>query len=75
MAFNPRGRLGSVSFYSPSFKTQFRIAARLVCSFCEAMVVSLSVASTAGSSAKVAMVDSGVVDNPETGDTFLRNVG
>jgi hypothetical protein len=33
------------------------------------------VASTAGSSARVAMVDSGVVDNPENGDTFLRNVG
>jgi hypothetical protein len=32
--------LGSVSFYSPLLN-QFSIAARLVCSFCEAMVVSL----------------------------------
>jgi hypothetical protein len=39
----------------------FWIVARLVCSFCEAMAGSLSVASTAVSLAKVAMVDSGVV--------------
>jgi hypothetical protein len=39
----------------------FWITPRLVCSFCEAMAVSLSVASTAVSSAKVAVVDSGEV--------------
>jgi hypothetical protein len=43
------------------FLNQFWIASRLVCSFCEAMVGSLSVASTAVSLAKVAMADSGEV--------------
>jgi hypothetical protein len=42
------------------FLNHFWIASRLVCSFCEAMAGSLSVASTAVSSAKVAVVDSGV---------------
>jgi hypothetical protein len=41
------------------FLNQFWIASRLVCSFCEAMGGSLSVASTAVSSAKLAVVDSG----------------
>jgi hypothetical protein len=49
--------LGSISFYSP-FLNQFWIAAGLVCSFCEAMVGSLSVASTAVSPPKVVVVDS-----------------
>jgi hypothetical protein len=40
---------------------KFWISAKLVCSFCEAMAGSLSVASTSGSSAKVAMVDSGEI--------------
>jgi hypothetical protein len=40
------------------FLNQFWIASRLVCSFCEAMAGSLSTASTAVSSAKVAVVDS-----------------
>jgi hypothetical protein len=52
------GRLGFVSFYFP-FLNQFWIAARLVCSFCEAMAGSLSVASTVVSSARVTVVDSG----------------
>jgi hypothetical protein len=43
------------------FLNQFWIASRSVCSFCEAMAGSLSVASTAVSSAKVAVVDSGEV--------------
>jgi hypothetical protein len=54
-------RLGPIGFYSP-FLNQFRIAARLVCSLCEAMVGSCSVATTAVSSAKVAVVDPGEVD-------------
>jgi hypothetical protein len=53
-------RLGSVSFYSP-FLNHFWVAVLLVCSFCEAMAGSLSVDSTAVSSAKVAVVDSGEV--------------
>jgi hypothetical protein len=44
------------------FLKEFWIASRLVCSFCEAMAGSLSVASTAVSPAKVAVVDSGEVD-------------
>jgi hypothetical protein len=40
---------------------QFWIASRSLCSFCEAMAGSLSVATTAESSAKVAVVDSGEV--------------
>jgi hypothetical protein len=47
--------LGSGSFCSP-FLNEFRIAARLVCSSCEAMAGSLSVASTAVSSEKVAVI-------------------
>jgi hypothetical protein len=43
------------------FLNQFWIASRLVCSFCEAKVGSLSVATTAVSSSKVAVVDSGEV--------------
>jgi hypothetical protein len=50
----------SVSFLSP-FLNQFWIAIRLVCSFCEAMAGSGSVASTAVSLANVAVVDSGEV--------------
>jgi hypothetical protein len=50
----------SVSFYSP-FSNQFWIAAKSVCSFCEAMAGSLSMASTAVSSANAAMVDSNEV--------------
>jgi hypothetical protein len=42
------------------FFSQSLIAARLVFSFCEAMAGSLSVATTAVSSAKAAVVDSGV---------------
>jgi hypothetical protein len=53
-------RLGSISFHS-SFLNQFWIASRLVCSFCEAMAGSLSLASTAVSSIKVAAIDSGQV--------------
>jgi uncharacterized membrane protein len=53
-------RLESVSFYSPFLNT-FGFAARLVCSFCEAMVGSLPVVSTTVSSAKVAVVDYGEV--------------
>jgi hypothetical protein len=41
------------------FLNQFWIENRLVCSFCEAIAGSLSVASTAVSSANVAVVDSG----------------
>jgi hypothetical protein len=40
------------------FLNQFWIASRFVCSFCETMAGSLSVASTAVSLAKVAVVDS-----------------
>jgi hypothetical protein len=43
------------------FLIQFWIAARYVCNSCEAMAGSLSVASTAVSSAKVAVIDSGKV--------------
>jgi hypothetical protein len=43
------------------FLNQFWISSRLVCNFCEAMAVSLSVATTALSSSKVAVVDSGEV--------------
>jgi hypothetical protein len=50
----------SVSFYS-QFLNKFWIASRSVCSFCEAMAGSLSEATTAVSSAKVAVVDSGEV--------------
>jgi hypothetical protein len=53
-------QLGFISFISP-FLNQFWISARLVCTFCEAMAGSLSVASTAVSLAKVAVVDSGEV--------------
>jgi hypothetical protein len=53
-------RLGFVDFHSPFFKP-FWIASRSVCSFCEAMAGSLSVATTAVSSAKVAVADSGEV--------------
>jgi hypothetical protein len=53
-------RLRSVNFYS-QFLNQFWIASRSVCSFCEAMAGSLPMASTAVSSAKVAVVDSGEV--------------
>jgi hypothetical protein len=48
---------GTCYILSP-FLNQFWIATRLVCSFCEAMVGSLPVASTAVSLAKVSMVDS-----------------
>jgi hypothetical protein len=53
-------RLGFIGFHSPFFKP-FCIASRSVCSFCEAMAGSLSVATTSVSSAKVAVVDSGEV--------------
>jgi hypothetical protein len=43
------------------FSNGFRIAARLVCSFCEAMAGLLFVANTTVSSKKVAVVDSGEV--------------
>jgi hypothetical protein len=43
------------------FLNKFWIASRLICSFCEAMTGSLSVANTAVSSAKVAVVDSGEI--------------
>jgi hypothetical protein len=43
------------------FLNQFRIAARLIFSFCEAMAGSLSVTSTAVSSAKMVVVESGEV--------------
>jgi hypothetical protein len=42
-----------------NFLKQFWIESRLVCSFCEAMAGSLSIANTAVSSAKVTVVDSG----------------
>jgi hypothetical protein len=54
-------RLRSISFYSPFFLNQFSIASRLVFSFCEAMAGLLSMTSTAVSSAKVAVTDSGEV--------------
>jgi hypothetical protein len=44
------------------FLNQFWIASRLVCSFCEAMAGSLSIASTAISLAKAAVVDSDEID-------------
>jgi hypothetical protein len=43
------------------FLNQFWIASRLACSLCDAMAESLSVASTAVTSAKVAVIDSGEV--------------
>jgi hypothetical protein len=43
------------------FLSQYWIAARLICSFCEAMAGSLSVASAAAVSAKVAVADYGEV--------------
>jgi hypothetical protein len=52
--------LGSAGFYLPFFN-EFWIADKLVCCFCEAMALSLSVASTAVSPTKVSVVDSGVV--------------
>jgi hypothetical protein len=53
-------RLASLAFIL-HFLNQFWIASRLVCSFCEAMAGSLSVASTAVSSAKVDVVDYGEI--------------
>jgi hypothetical protein len=50
-------RLRFISFYTP-FLSHFCIASTLVCSFCEAMLRSLSVAKTAVSSANVAVVES-----------------
>jgi hypothetical protein len=47
--------------FIPHFLNQFWIASRSVCSFCEVMAGSLSVATTAASSAKFAVVDSGEV--------------
>jgi hypothetical protein len=65
-------RVGNVSWFDVHqltfihhFLNQFWIASRLVCSFCEAIAGSLSVASTAVSSAKFALVDSGEVDRSE----------
>jgi hypothetical protein len=52
--------LGSFVFIL-HFLNQFCVASRSVCSLCEAMAGSLSVATTATSSAKVAVVDSGEV--------------
>jgi hypothetical protein len=49
-------RLGSVSFHSP-FLNHFWIASRSVCNLCETMAGSRSVAITAVSSAKFAVVD------------------
>jgi hypothetical protein len=43
------------------FLNHFWIASRLVCSFCDAIAGSLSVASTAVSPAEVAVIDSGEV--------------
>jgi hypothetical protein len=43
------------------FLNQFWIASRLVCSLCEVMAGSMSVATTVVSSAEVAVVDSGEV--------------
>jgi hypothetical protein len=55
-------RLGSVSFYSPFLKEVLLwVGSRLVCSFCEEMAGSLSMASNAVSSVNVAVVDSGEV--------------
>jgi hypothetical protein len=53
-------RPGSVSFHFPFFKSVLDCN-RLVCSSCKAMVGSLSVATTAVSSAKFTVVDSGEV--------------
>jgi hypothetical protein len=53
-------QLGFIGFHSP-FLTRFWISSRSVCSLCEAMAGSLSGATTAVSSAKVAAVDSGEV--------------
>jgi hypothetical protein len=52
--------LDSLAFILHCFN-QCWIASRSVCSLCEAMAGSLSMATTAVSSAKVAVVDSGVV--------------
>jgi hypothetical protein len=52
--------LVSVTFQS-SFLNQFWIASRLICSFCEGMAGSFSMAAAAVTSAKVAVVDSGEV--------------
>jgi hypothetical protein len=49
--------LGSLAFILHLFN-HFRIASRLVCSFCEAMPGSLSVANTGVSSSNVTVVDS-----------------
>jgi hypothetical protein len=53
-------QLGFGGFHSP-FLNQFWIASRSVCSLCDTMAGSLSVATTAVSLAKVAVVDSGEV--------------
>jgi hypothetical protein len=53
-------QLGIIGFHSPFFKPGL-IASRSVCSLCEAMSGSLSMVTTAVSSAKVAVVDSGEV--------------
>jgi hypothetical protein len=57
---NDIDQLGSDRFYFP-FSSQFWIVARLVCSIYEAMAGSLSAASIAILSEKVAVVDSGEV--------------
>jgi hypothetical protein len=59
--FSCSDRIRSVSFHFPFFLNQLWIASRLVCSLCEEMDGSLSVASTAVSSAKVDVIDFGDV--------------
>jgi hypothetical protein len=67
-------RLGPVSFYSPFFN-KFWIVPRLVCSFCEAMAGTLSVASTAVSLLEVAAVDSAVIGRSAGYDTNNYDLG
>jgi hypothetical protein len=50
-----------IRWLSFSILNQFWIASRLICSLCEAMAGSLSVATTAVSSANVAVVDPGEI--------------
>jgi hypothetical protein len=55
------GQLGSPSFFL-NFLNQFWVTAGLACSFYEAMARSLSVATTAVSSEKFSIVDSGELE-------------
>jgi hypothetical protein len=58
-------RPGFVAFHSPFFLNQFWIASMSVCSFCKAMAGSLSMATSALSSERFAVIDSGDVGRSE----------